>query len=129
MTQNASDVAAYPAKAATRDKVDFFGQWAIGATGAVGASSVDDPRVTLVRTGSAGTYDLTYPAGGFAFITFELLGPDATPTAMSFILTAKSPTAGTATFIAGNSTAAVEIENGSTLTVKIEVTSRGGLGA
>jgi hypothetical protein len=127
MTQQASDVAAYVDKAASRDVVTFMGQWAIGATGAVGASVTDDPRITLTRSG-VGAYDLTFPAGYSAFIDFELQAVDATPTAMSFVLTAKSPTAGTASFIAGNTTAAIEIESGSVLTVCMRVASRAAWG-
>lgn len=127
MTQQASDVSGYVDKAATRDVITFMGQWAIGASGAVGASVTDDPRITLARS-AAGSYDLTYPAGYSAFIDFELQSPDASPTAMSFVLTAKSPTAGTASFISGNTTAAIELETGSVLTVCMRVSTRGAWG-
>ena len=123
MTANAADCRAIVTRAATRDVVDFYSSWAIGATGAVGAQVTDDAGIVLTRTG-VGTYTLTYPAGKAAFFDFELLGADATPTASSFILTAKSPTAGTATIVAINGTAAAEIESGSTLSMLIRVYAR-----
>ncbi len=127
MTTVAGDVPAWPVKAATRDKVVFWVTFAVGATGAVGTTTVDDPQITITRTG-VGTYNLTYPAvptGGRVLIgEWELLAADATPTAASFILTAKSVTAGTATFVAVNGTAAAEIESGSTLSFKITCQGR-----
>ena len=124
MTTNAADVAGYPARCASRDRVSFYSQWAIGATGAVGAQVSDDPAIVLTRTG-VGTYTLAYPAGYAVFFDFQLLAADATPTAASFVTTAESPSAGTSTFIAVNGTAAAEIESGSTLKVLIHVWSRG----
>lgn len=123
MTAFAADCRTFVAKAATRESVDFYSQWAIGATGAVGAQVTDDVGITLTRTG-VGTYNLTYPAGKAVFIDFQLLMADATPTAASFGTTAESPGAGTATFVALNGTAAAEIENGSTLKLKITVYAR-----
>lgn len=124
MTAFASDLAqAYVQRAATRDTVDFWMSVAIGATGAVGATTVDDPGFTITRTG-VGTYNLAYPAGQRAFFDFMLQGADATPTAASFNVTALSPTAGTATIVATNGTAAAEIESGSTLHIKLTVASR-----
>lgn len=124
MTAMAADVTMKgPCRAATRDRMEFYSSWAIGATGAVGTQVTDDAGIVLTRTG-VGTYTITYPAGQAAFFDFELLAVDATPTAASFCLTAKSPTAGTATIVALNGTAAAEIESGSTLTVIIAVFSR-----
>lgn len=124
MTTNAADVGqAYPAKRATRDCITFFSKWAIGATGAVGTQVTDDTGIVLTRTG-VGTYTLAYPAGQEVFFDFQLVGADASPTAASFILTAESPTAGTATIVAINGTAAAEIENGSTLKMQITVYGR-----
>jgi hypothetical protein len=123
MATQSADSVAYVEKAATRDLIEYRLKVAIGATGAVGTTTVDDPGVTITRTG-VGTYNLTYPAGQDVFIDFQLLAADATPTAASFVTTAESPTAGTATFVAINGTAAAEIESGSTLKLCIKVTSR-----
>ncbi len=123
MTANAADAISYPQKAATRDTVEFWITVAIGATGAVGTTTVDDPQFTITRTG-VGTYNLTFPAGQRAFFDFMLQAADATPTAASFVLTALSATAGTATIVAINGTAAAEIESGSTLSIKLTVASR-----
>lgn len=123
MTANAADCRSMPGRAATRDRIEFYSSWAIGATGAVGTQVTDDAGITLTRTG-VGTYALTYPAGKAVFFDFQLLAADATPTAASFITTAESPTAGTATIVAVNGTAAAEIESGSTLKMLISVYSR-----
>lgn len=128
MTAFAADAGGYRKRAATRDTMEFTGQWAIGAVGAVGASVTDDPALILTRTG-VGTYTLAYPAGYSAKFDFELLAADATPTAASFVLTAKNPSAGTSTFVAVNGVAAAEIESGSTLTVSVTVATRGVWGA
>ena len=89
----------------------------------MGAQVSDDSGIVLTRTG-VGTYTITYPAGYAVFFDFQLLAADATPTAASFVTTAESPTAGTATIEAVNGTAAAEIESGSTLKVLIHVFSR-----
>lgn len=120
MTANAADCRVFDARSATRDGVAFFSKWAIGATGAVGTQVTDDAGIVLTRTG-VGTYTLTYPAGKEVFFDFQLLAADATPTAASFVTTAESPTAGTATILAINGTAAAEIESGSTLKMRIIV--------
>lgn len=123
MATNAADSVVYAAKAATRDLYEYRLKFAVGATGAVGTTVVDDPQVTVTRTG-VGTYNITYPAGQDVFIDFQLLAADVSPTAASFMTTAESPTAGTATFVAVNGTAVAEIESGSTLKLTIKVSSR-----
>lgn len=123
MTDTAADARSLPAWNRTRDSITFFSQWAIGATGAVGTQVTSDTAITLTRTG-VGTYTLTYPKCFAMFIDFQLLAADATPTAASFILTAESPTAGTATIVAINGTAAAEIESGSTLKIQLTAYSR-----
>lgn len=123
MAAAAADSVSYPRKAATRDLIDYFMTVAIGATGAVGTTTVDDPQITITRTG-VGTYNITYPAGQSVFLDFQLLAADATPTAASFVTTAEAPTSGTATIVAINGTAAAEIESGSTLKIRIQVASR-----
>lgn len=119
----ASDATRWPVRAAQLEAIEFFMFVPIGATGAVGTvrkSAGQAPELGISRS-STGTYALTYPAGKDVFIDAQLLAADATPTAASIITTAESPTAGTATLVAVNGTAAAEIESGSTLKLRITV--------
>lgn len=88
------------------------------STGVVGTVDAPDPGITCVRSG-AGTYALTYPACQkvrFAF-NFEDTG---TQTVFVAAVTAKSATAGTATFKTLNaSLAAADTGAASALTVTV----------
>jgi hypothetical protein len=96
MTEFAADIGQkFPSRSATRDEVKVKGTFTIGSAGAVDASAVDDPAVTLARS-ATGTYDLTYPKCLAAHIDVSLLS--AAGTVRGWFLTAKDAKAGTATF-------------------------------
>ena len=68
-----------------------------GSSGAISStgSKYDHPDLTATYKSSAGVYDITYPPCIDAFFDFEIVS--ATLAAGSVVVTAKSPTAGTAT--------------------------------
>lgn len=63
MTATAADIGQqYDAKSAKRDRIRMFCKIPIGATGAVGTLTKDDPDITVTRS-ATGTYDVTFPKG------------------------------------------------------------------
>lgn len=101
MTTYAGDASVYPAKGyGSRDYVEFRAKQVIGASGAVGTLTKDDPQVTVAKNAGTGTYDITFPKCTDVTILAALVS--AAGTVKTFWLAAQSATAGTAQLVTGN---------------------------
>jgi len=105
MTTIAGDLPSYPSHSAKRDRVLVAASQAIGAAGAVGTLTADDPGVTVTKNAAAGTYDVVFPKAIAAKIVPVV--KSAAGTVVGAYLTAYSASAGTAQVVttAGDGTA------------------------
>jgi len=97
MTAVAGDIPDYEALSAKRDRVMLSATQAIGAAGAVGALTSDDPGITIAKNAGAGTYDITFPKAVAAKIYSQLLSAAGTVKITS--LAALNAAAGTAQLV------------------------------
>jgi hypothetical protein len=100
MTAVAGDVPHWPGRCAKRDRLHIGATQAIGAAGAVGTLTADDPGVTVAKNASAGTYDITFPKAQKARIFAELYSPAGT--VKTHWWAAYDAAAGTAQLVIGN---------------------------
>ena len=128
MPANASDISSFVRKTVGREWLDVYVIVAIGATGAPTISATEHPDITVTRTG-AGAYNVTAPVALNYFIDFMLVGADATPTSTNFAITALAPTSGTFSFSVYANLTATDMENGSTLVMRIAMRHRAAVGA
>lgn len=103
MASNAEDVYKWPSYNAMRECLDLTAEFPIQGGGVVNTSTtdVDDPGITLVRTGT-GTYSGTFPASPAGATTGKQgrarIGPSLqSSTLTTAAVTAINPTAGTFT--------------------------------
>lgn len=76
MTINAGDIAGYVSKSAKRDRLEFELRGTVsGGAGVVLPSAIvsDDPALNIVRGGSAGLYNLTFPKSADALGFIDVL--------------------------------------------------------
>lgn len=97
MTAVAGDIPDYPALSAKRDRIVLCGEQVIGAAGAVGALTADDPGLTITKNASAGTYDIVYPKAIAAKLLCQLVSPAGTVKIVNTV--AISASAGTAQIV------------------------------
>lgn len=108
-----ADHKAVPMKTPRAEKWMICVDCPIGATGAVGTLDGDTLDFTVTRD-SQGTYSITYPPCVKAWV--QVVAVSASPTIISTVCTARSATAGTATFETHNeAAAATDPANGDTL--------------
>lgn len=115
MTINASDAAAYPLTNANKEKYIGSATFTITAAGAIDSTSADDAKIAG-DTFASGVCALTFPACSRARI---LIGVVSDGTVTGGVLTAFSPTAGTATIKTTDGGAAAEPESGAKIMVRI----------
>lgn len=115
MTINLSDAPAFPLHTCGKERVIGFAKFTIGAAGAIGASVVDDARITGDDFGS-GVCNLTYPA--CATVRFKC-GLKSDGTVQEVVITAQSATAGTAVVKTTKAGVAAEPESGAIIMIQI----------
>lgn len=107
MAQAARDLSVNPARSVQRELTESISSIAIGAAGAVDSTIAGyrvSPEVVVANTG-AGTFSITYaPCPNCTIHPFIELSPAST--VVDAVLTAKSPTAGTATLAVKNAAGA-----------------------
>lgn len=101
MTDVAGNVPYWDAKSAKRDRLRIQAKQAIGAAGAVGTLTADDPGVTVAKNAGTGVYDITFPKAIDAQISVKALYSPAA-TVKTWWLVAYSASAGTAQIAIGN---------------------------
>lgn len=123
MVANAGDFPAYTKKSAKRDRYTFIADQAIGAAGAVGTLTADDPGITVAKNAGAGTYDITFPKCLAARIFATLVS--AAGTVKITNLATISATAGTAQLItSAPGGAATNPANGDVIQLQFELDTR-----
>lgn len=127
MSAVAGNANLYPPKSATENDTTFSGQFTLTTAGAVAASPlVDDPVITLTKSGTTGQYDLVFPAfpGAVQIEVTEIYSPLGT--IGQWYTKARSSTAGTASIIFSNpaGTAAYGA-SGDIISVAVRGNSRG----
>lgn len=101
MTAVAGDISHYPAYSGKRDRVRLQAKQAIGAAGAVGTLTADDPGITITKDAGTGVYNLVFPKAVDAQISVKALYSPAA-TVKTWWLVAYSASAGTAQIAIGN---------------------------
>lgn len=101
MTAIAGDVPHYPMKCGKRDRLELLAKQVIGAAGAVGALTADDPGITVAKNAGTGVYDITFPKAIAAQVGVRALYSPA-GTVKTWWLVAYSASAGTAQIAIGN---------------------------
>ena len=101
MTQVAGDIASYPMKSGKRDRMVLLARQVIGAAGAVGALTSDDPGITVAKNAGTGVYDITFPKAIAATVSVKALYSPAA-TVKTWWLVALDASAGTAQIAIGN---------------------------
>lgn len=94
-TINLNDCPVYQTKALGQEQVICQGAFTLGAAGAISASVVDDPAMTLAADSGTGVHALTFPICPEARLDVRLQSASLTVT--EAFGTALSATAGTAT--------------------------------
>jgi hypothetical protein len=100
MTAVAGDIADYPLRSVKRDRTILCADQVIGAAGAVGTLTADDPGVTVAKNAGTGVYDITFPKAIRATIDVSLYSPAGT--VKTWWIVAMSASAGTAQIAIGN---------------------------
>lgn len=109
MTVNAGDIGnVYPLRAGKRDRLHLQARAAIGAVGVVTVPLTyqDDPGIAIVRGGSAGLYNVTFPKGADAQGTIDVALISAAGTVKSFFIVTLDMAGGTASFQTSNAAGA-----------------------
>lgn len=119
MTINLADAPSVPyqAGAVGQEQVLCAGTFTIGAAGAVSASVVDDPALTLGNDSGTGVHAITYPLCASAKIKVQLVS--ASLTVSESTLTAISPTAGTASVTLTKAGTPVQAASGNIIYVTV----------
>lgn len=99
MTINAGDIAGYTLKSAKRDRLEL--EMRATVTGGAGVivtplTASDDPIMSVTRGGSAGLYNLTFPASADALGTVDVCIISPAGTVKGWYCTAANFAAGTA---------------------------------
>lgn len=99
MTQNAGDIAAYPARCGKRDRIEL--ECRATVTGGAGVivtplTAQDDPNMSVARGGSAGLYNLVFPQSADLLGSLDALVISPAGTVKGWYCTAFAPNLGTA---------------------------------
>lgn len=94
-------MAHYCARSGKRDRLRLRAKQVIGAAGAVGALTADDPGITVAKNAGTGVYDITFPKAIAAEIAVKALYSPAA-TVKTWWLVAYDASAGTAQIAIGN---------------------------
>lgn len=97
MTAVAGDIPDWDLRSAKRDRIMVCGEQVIGAAGAVGVLTADDPGLTITKNGSTGTYDIVFPKAIAAKLICQLVSPAGTVKIVNTV--AISASAGTAQIV------------------------------
>lgn len=100
MTAVAGDIADYALKSVKRDRTILCADQVIGAAGAVGTLTADDPGVTITKDAGTGVYNIVFPKAIRATIDVSLYSPAGT--VKTWWIVAMSASAGTAQIAIGN---------------------------
>lgn len=115
MSANLLDAPAYPVSGASRERWICSGTFTIGAAGAIDTSVVDDAQMAGDDFGS-GVCNLTYPACTKARIQASLKSDG---TVQEIVITALTPTSGTAVVKTTKAGVATEPESGAVIMIRI----------
>jgi hypothetical protein len=114
----------YPLESAHRRRIEFEMSFLVGAAGAVGTITSDDPGVTVAH-GSAGVYNLTFPAGADANGQLDGSPVSAAGTVTGFSINAFAPNLGTAQITCrASGGAATDPANGDRVMIQIFMNAR-----
>jgi len=114
---NMSDASAYQTKAIGKERVLCQGAFTIGTSGAVSASVVDDPVLTLGNDSGTGVHALTFPKCPGARLQIQLIS--ASLTVSEATLTALSTTAGTASITLTKAGTPVQAASGNIIHITV----------
>ncbi len=100
MSGVAGEINNYNFKTGRRDRIEIELQCTIGATGVVNAPLVgsDDPAMNIVRGGSAGLYNVTFPPGADLRGTFDVTLISPAGTVKGWYGVSFAPNSGTLSF-------------------------------
>jgi hypothetical protein len=115
MSANLLDAAAYPVWSSNKERWAITAKFTIGGSGAIAASVVDDSGISG-DTFASGVCALTYPACSTAVILCSLVSDG---TVQEVVLTARTPTSGSATIKTTKAGVATEPESGAVITVRV----------
>ncbi len=127
MTTIAGNIAAsYTKKTAHQERLQISSHTSIGASGAIGTTTADDPGCTLTKNGGTGDYTYAFPTAPAGRIVGISVVSAAATVSNNVSVKTFDPTAGTLNFITNNPAGtATNPANGDVIHIHLDLDVRG----